>query len=476
LIIQGTKDRLRPVMLTAGAAAMGFLPMAISNGAGAEVQRPLATVVIGGLFTSTMLTMIALPLLFELFYNVTSIRFFPFRFIRSKSVLIILLMGGTAISMNGQSKELTVIIDIAINNNKEINAHVLMVDESKALIPAAYSMDKTVFTYGTDQNNIAENGYPLKIWGVEQNFSFPTLYGAEHKSRKIAASIAETTLAIKKQQLIKSVSISYYEIQNLTNKISIYKAIDSLYSGLLNNAELQQKAGSISQLDLLNIRAKQHQTHLILKSVRSDLVKSVAQLKTIMNYEDTIVIAETEEIVAPSLPSIEGSSSFQWLSLQNDRSAANLRIAKNSMLPDFSINYFIGTNRYQDAGYYHGYQIGLAVPLFYGSHRARIKSSKLALNAQKLMTAHETDMLSTKHQSFINEQLKYKALVEFYTTQGRQLHDETVRAAIRSFQNGEIDLFKFTYSYENAVQIKLDYLDNLLQYNINTLELIYFSN
>lgn len=84
LIIQGTKERLRPVMLTAGAAAMGFLPMAISTGAGAEVQRPLATVVIGGLFTSTMLTMIALPLMFEIFYNVIGVKFFPLRFIRKK--------------------------------------------------------------------------------------------------------------------------------------------------------------------------------------------------------------------------------------------------------------------------------------------------------------------------------------------------------------------------------------------------------
>jgi heavy metal efflux system protein len=84
LIMKGTKDRLRPVMLTASAAAMGFLPMAVSTGAGAEVQRPLATVVIGGLITSTMLTMIALPLLFELFYNVIGIQFFPLRFIRSK--------------------------------------------------------------------------------------------------------------------------------------------------------------------------------------------------------------------------------------------------------------------------------------------------------------------------------------------------------------------------------------------------------
>lgn len=91
LIIQGTKARLRPVMLTAGAAAMGFLPMAISTGAGAEVQRPLATVVIGGLVTSTMLTMIALPLLYEVFYNVVGIKLFPLKFIRSKTATTIVL-------------------------------------------------------------------------------------------------------------------------------------------------------------------------------------------------------------------------------------------------------------------------------------------------------------------------------------------------------------------------------------------------
>ena len=67
LIMKGTVNRLRPVILTAASAAMGFLPMAISTGAGAEVQRPLATVVIGGLITSTLLTMIALPILYRIF-------------------------------------------------------------------------------------------------------------------------------------------------------------------------------------------------------------------------------------------------------------------------------------------------------------------------------------------------------------------------------------------------------------------------
>ncbi len=66
-VIKGTKERLRAVLLTAGAAALGFLPMAISTSAGAEVQRPLATVVIGGLVTATLLTMLVLPVIYAIY-------------------------------------------------------------------------------------------------------------------------------------------------------------------------------------------------------------------------------------------------------------------------------------------------------------------------------------------------------------------------------------------------------------------------
>jgi cobalt-zinc-cadmium resistance protein CzcA len=66
-VVQGCLSRLRPVLMTATVASIGFLPMAISTGKGAEVQKPLATVVIGGLITSTLLTLFVLPALFVLF-------------------------------------------------------------------------------------------------------------------------------------------------------------------------------------------------------------------------------------------------------------------------------------------------------------------------------------------------------------------------------------------------------------------------
>lgn len=68
-VIHGAKERLRPVLMTAMVAMFGFLPMAISSGSGAEVQKPLATVVMGGLVTSTMLTLLVLPSIYYLIYN-----------------------------------------------------------------------------------------------------------------------------------------------------------------------------------------------------------------------------------------------------------------------------------------------------------------------------------------------------------------------------------------------------------------------
>jgi cobalt-zinc-cadmium resistance protein CzcA len=62
---EGSLVRLRPVLMTAFVASLGFLPMALATGSGAEVQRPLATVVIGGIISSTFLTLVLLPTLYE---------------------------------------------------------------------------------------------------------------------------------------------------------------------------------------------------------------------------------------------------------------------------------------------------------------------------------------------------------------------------------------------------------------------------
>jgi len=66
-VVEGAATRLRPVLMTALVASLGFVPMALATGTGAEMQRPLATVVIGGVISSTALTLIVLPVLYKTF-------------------------------------------------------------------------------------------------------------------------------------------------------------------------------------------------------------------------------------------------------------------------------------------------------------------------------------------------------------------------------------------------------------------------
>src|SRR5690606_31200634 len=128
-IKKGAIERLRPVLLTAAAAALGFLPMAISTNAGAEVQRPLATVVIGGLVSATILTLIVLPVLYAWFEEKNTIKM-------NKKIIVPITILLFAIHTNAQNHPLTIdeTLNLAIENNADLKAHALKTDETKALI------------------------------------------------------------------------------------------------------------------------------------------------------------------------------------------------------------------------------------------------------------------------------------------------------------------------------------------------------
>jgi heavy metal efflux system protein len=456
---------------------MGFLPMAISTGAGAEVQRPLATVVIGGLVTSTMLTMIALPLLFEIFNNVIGVKFFPLRFIRSKNTIILLLLLIPAATSKSQSNDLSLdnVVEMALQNNKEIAGYRLKVDQSMLLEKTAYSFDKTTFTYGTDQNNIASNGYPLKVWGVTQNFRFPTYYSADNKSKKIETSITETEVNIIKNGIIRDVSIAYIEYQTLQNKVKIYSSLDSLYNLLLEGSEIRYAKGDLSSLDLLNMKAKKEQAGFLIKSIKNDIDKVYYKLKTLMAYQNDFMINETIEVL-PEISILSDSiPDYQLFILKNNYAEARIQIEKRSVMPDFSANYFLGTNWYSNASIYQGFEVGFAVPILFGSQKAKIEAAKVSHNSQLLLSENERDVLNNKLNELIKDRLKYKQLIDYYNESARPLSNEILRTSVKSYEKGEIGFFQFINSYETAINIQIGFIENIFQYNAKNLEIQYFT-
>ena len=95
--------------------------------------------------------------------------------------------------------------------------------------------------------------------------------------------------------------------------------------------------------------------------------------------------------------------------------------------------------------------------------------------SQNLFSQNEMKLIKNRLNELINQQLKYKALLDNYNASGKLLHDEIMRAALKSYQLGEINFYQFVSSFETAVQIQLEYFENVNGYNVSTSEIIYFS-
>ena len=478
VIIQGTQNRLRPVLLTAGAAAMGFLPMAISHGAGAEVQRPLATVVIGGLVTSTLLTMIALPLLFEVFYNVVGIRFSPLRLVRSKActALIVLLLMPAFIKGQTAPLDLRQVITIALENNKDVAAYALKVDEAEALKKTAFSPDKTVVSYSMDQNNVAANGHPLQVLGIEQSFSFPTLYLNAQDVKALDFSIADTERLLQQNNVVKVVSTAFYEFQMLTSQRSVYYQLDSLFKQLTAEAQQRLDLKDITKLEELGIKATSNQLQLKLKGMDYALDNVMSRLKVLMNYQAPFSLASEEAILPILNYNNDTLPVFNLLDLYNQRSSSMVKLVRSEALPDIHLNYFVGSNAYANADNYHGFGVGFAIPLFYGHHKARIKAAQFSSDAQTLLLQNEMARMENSINALSVEQRKYGELIQNYTAFEQRLVAEIMRTSLRAYELKEIDFYAFIRAYEAAVELKISYFKNIFEYNRVTLDMMYFSN
>ncbi len=261
-IIDGTKHRMRPVLLTASAAAMGFLPMAISTNVGAEVQRPLATVVIGGLISATILTLLVLPVLYAIVERRSARR------ARMKTPMTILLLILGTIGLNAQNTPTPVSLDeaiaLALENNQGIRASSQRINQSKILENSAFDVKKTEVYYNLDQSNLAENGFPLHVWGVNQSFEFPTIYKARRQVLESNTLLSQDQLALHRRMLTKEVSQAYYTVLFWRKSTEHYQRLDSLYRRFALAATRRYESGETNQLERVAAENKQQEVNLLL--------------------------------------------------------------------------------------------------------------------------------------------------------------------------------------------------------------------
>jgi cobalt-zinc-cadmium resistance protein CzcA len=472
LILKGTTDRLRPVLLTASAAALGFLPMAISSSAGAEVQRPLATVVIGGLFTATLLTMLVLPILYKI---LDTKEFKKPKFKKHQTgtyIILFFLFTSFGFSQNNTA-ELDSLIAKGIANNKNIKALQLQVDKAETSIKSAYSFDKTMVYYSYDQNNLAINNQPLKVFGVQQSFAFPTVYGAHKKVLTAEFEKEKSRLALQKNQLANEISVKYNQIVHVQHKQKLYQYLDSLYQNFSKASDRRFELGESNYLEKITAQAKFRQINTQLIQLEKEKIGLYEMLQVLVQSEEKISINSVELEQKNSL-SVTNNKELYNSYYQNITNMYKNQIdfQKKQNLPDIHLQYFQGKNTGLSSSLY-GFQVGIGIPLFYNS--SKNKAAKLEL--QSWETQKENEMLKIEaHLKQKNQELdQYKESINYYNQYGKKLSDEILKVANMSYKHGEIDFFQYILSLDNATSIQIDYLDALLQYNLTQLQLQYIT-
>jgi len=491
-VLKGLRIRLRPVIMTASVASLGFLPMALSTSAGAEVQKPLATVVIGGLITATLLTLFVLPV-FYIFFSSTKFRFRIKEGSTKKLSAIFLLFGVTSIlnTINGQQERVINLHDaihLALDSNLTVKSAALSIDVRKALKGASLDLPKAVIDGQYGQFNSYTNDNSLAI---SQSFAFPSVYVNRYKLANANIRSSELQYLVSRLEIATQVKQVYWQYVFLSSKQKLLIYQDSLYSGFLRAAELRAKAGETNRLEMITARSQSLEIKNQLFQVTSDIAVSNRKLMILLNSKSPLMPSVKEfhridlALNSDSI-SIEQNPFLWYIKQQVEVSQIEKRLERSQLLPDFNIGYFSQTIvGIQDINgvprsfgrdfRFTGVQAGISVPLWISPYTSRAKAAKITENIARTDAENFNKTISGNFQSLIDEYIKYSSSVDYYEKQAIPEADLIIEQATRSYKAGALDYLDYILTLNRALAIRQNYLDALNSFNQTIISIEYIT-
>ncbi|MDX1903204.1 MAG: CusA/CzcA family heavy metal efflux RND transporter [Thermonemataceae bacterium] len=477
-VLQGTKERLRPVLMTATVASLGFMPMALSTGAGAEVQKPLATVVIGGLITATFLTLFVLPLLYIIFNSKINFR----NSIKMKSLTIIVLLSVFSFNANAQTKKIISVdeaVKIALQNNGNIKAKGLELKSTQSLKKTASELPKLGLNAQLGQYNSINFDQAFQI---SQTIPFPTLFGAKNQLIKAEIKKSELQSEISAIELKNQVRTYFYQIQYLQNNQKQLLHLDSMYNDFIKVAELRYKTGDTKKVEISTAQAKQGEINLLLKQNGVYLNNAYQNLQALMNTKEPFEVANDTDFkplqVSTLLDSTAIANHPTIKALYQDIIIAEQtkKVEKAQGLPDFTIGYtnqsligfqtINGQEQYFNSGNRFSYvSVGVSIPLTFGATKARIKSLDYQKQAIEANTKQQQILLETQFQNAIQQYQQDLQEFNYYQQQALPNANDIVSSAQLGYRTGDISYVEYLYALQTATDIQLNYLKSIQQVN-----------
>jgi heavy metal efflux system protein len=481
-IKKGLHTRLRPVIMTAAVASFGFLPMALSTSAGAEVQKPLATVVIGGLITATFLTLVILPVFYIVFSTHSFRRIFRRKALKNISVVLSLFIGLSFFNTSKAQQPTTINVKQAVQMALDCNLAVLSsaysVDVQKALKGASWDIPKTALDgeYGQINSYTKDNSFT-----ISQSFAFPTVYINQNKLAKANIKSSEWQLKASQLEIATQVKQVYWHLAFLHSKQKLFAYQDSLYSGFLRAAELRAKTGETNRLEMITARSQRLEVKNQLQQIISDLLIYNQKLQTLLNIKITVFPTDTilhriEFSLIDDSSTLVGNPSAAYVQQQVEISRYEKKLERSRIMPDFTVGYFSQTMQgiqevnemprtFGTDDRFTGIKAGIAIPLCFVPYTSKTKAAKLKEKVAQTNAEYYSKSLTGNYLALMGEYAKYNNSVDYYEKQAIPEADIIIEQATRSYKAGAMDYLDYILNLDRALSIKQNYLDALNNYN-----------
>lgn len=483
IVLEGTKHRLRPVLMTAFVASLGFLPMAISTGAGAEVQRPLATVVIGGLLIATFLTLFVLPVLYILFDKIGNKKSSNGN---SKIVAAVLLLFFFA-SLNANAQTpitLQSAIDTALKNNLSVKNEILNAEYQKKLKAAAVDIPQTTITGEYGQFN---SFYKDNKFGIGQSISFPAVYAKQKSLQNETYKSSVLNIAMKEAELKKQVSEVFYSLIYLSEKKKLLQQTDSMFAEFQAKAILRFNKGESNILEKTTAETQRGQIAIQLKQLNTDLEILQLQFQLLLNtttqFTPTADNPKLSFTVSLDTSAIFNHPQLKFLQQQKQISLVNTQLQRAKLFPDLHIGYNNMTIQgngadnifYSQSTRFSSVQFGIGVPLFFGSQKAKINSSKTLQLISENNYQSGLQTMKTEYESAFKQYQTQLETVKYFEDTALNNAATITKTANQQFSNGEINYLEWTMLINSATAIQSNYADAVRELNLAIIQLNYLT-
>lgn len=467
VIARGTAHLLRPVFLTGLVASLGFVPMAIATSAGAEVQRPLATVVIGGLIVSTVLTLLIIPV----FYQIVSYTVVWKRRFSAKKFLFFFLLLAVVLPFTAKAQEKVTMdqaIELAKQNHPRLKIASAAIRQVKAGRGEVLELSSTEMNYSWGQLNgeLRKD----KQWEVTQGLG--SLLTPFYKNALVNRQVETGTFyrQIVEKEVVAEVKRAWAYYLYACNLRALYNDQNKLAEQLQRMGELRYHQGEITLLEknMTTSMAADMKNRLFQAQEEEKLALSrlnwVCYADRPLVPVDTALVQFPVDYQAPSFSEVH----LNYFQSQANEAKAQLNVERSRFFPELSFGYVR-----QDILPLKGlnsWMVGVSFPVYFLPRHSKVKQAKVAAVIARTEAETNTQNLYNKVSEAVASLRRQSESLRYYTTSALKEADELLKVANLQLQHSETNITEFIQAVNVARDIRRGYLETVYQYNIAALE------